>query len=347
MEETLGKAMRSVYNDSYEEPKVEETFVPNFEVVEEVAETAQNQTEAAEQPQVETPAADVQTPEIDDEIVLRHIASKTGKQVSSFEDLFKTEEKIVEKESFVSDEIKAINDFVKETGKTVSDFYELRKITSQEMDDAQKVKLKMMYDNPDLSAKEVELLFKRQFKKVEITDDMDDSEREAAMEENTFADILLKKEARIASEFIGTLAEKIKAPAPKNEEPYNKDEYKKLWNEATQTVQDLTFGLTQDKNFTWKVDADEKKFFEQPITPDAFVKEYINSDGTWDMAKWAKDIYTLKTLPKIIRSAAALRSGEGVEELIDTVKAVPTTKTTDGSPSTKAVSLAKAMFSRT
>lgn len=339
MESTIGSALRGAYKGEEQvvDPVVEtqvETQVEKVEpIVEEVKTVEKTETVA---------------PSVDDETVLRYISEKTGKQTSSFEDLFKTERIEVEKESFVSDEVKAINDFVKTTGKSVTDFYELRKITSSEMDDATKVKLKMRYDNPQLSEREVDILFKRQFKKVEITDNMDDSEKEAIMEENSFADILLKKEARTASEFINTLAEKIKSPKASQEEPYDSAKYKELWQEASSSVNALDFGLTREKNFTWKVDAEERKFFENPVTPDSFVKEYINTDGSWNMEKWAKDIYMLKTMPKIIRSAAALRSGEGVEELIDTVKQVEATRTAEAATSgANTVSLAKAMFSRT
>jgi hypothetical protein len=343
MENTIGGALRGIYNSTEQ----------GEDVVDVANETPTTELEGDNNtpPNVVVPdAVNTQNdaPSVNDESVLKYISEKTGKQASSFEDLFKVERVEVEKESFVSDEIKAINDFVKTTGKSVNDFYELQKITSTTMTDEEKVKLKMRYDNPQLSEREVEILFKRQFKKFELSDNMDDSEKEAAMEENSFADILLKKEARTASEFINTLAEKIKTPASAKEEPYDSNKYKELWQEASQEVSALSFGLTKDKDFTWNVDAEERKFFETPVTPDAFVKEYINTDGSWNMAKWAKDVYMLKSMPKIIRSAAALRSGEGVEELIDTVKQVQATQTAEPTASgARTLSLAKAMFSRT
>jgi hypothetical protein len=318
---------------------------------EETAEEVVNEQveEAAKEEVVEQKAEVVEQPskvEIKDEDVLSYIASKTGKEAKSFEELF-AERQLDPKDVFASEDLVKINDFVKTTGRGISEYLELQKIESTELSDADKVKMKLAYDNPNLSQSEIDLLFRRQYKKVELHDDMDESEKAAALEENTFTDILLKKEANIANKFVEELKQKYYTPVKSQEQAsYDVGKYKELWDTSSKTIGDISFEVTKDKTFNWVVDDAEKKFFENPITPDSFVKEYIKADGSWDMAKWAKDLYVIKNLSRIIQGAAASRSSEGVEELIDSVKDAKGESTTTASASGQSLSLAKAMFGK-
>lgn len=72
---------------------------------------------------------------IKDEDVLNFIKEKTGKEISSFDDLFKVEEKVVEKEVELPEDVKKLFDFKRETGRGLNDFMRLQRDFDSMQDD--------------------------------------------------------------------------------------------------------------------------------------------------------------------------------------------------------------------
>lgn len=85
----------------------------------------------------EAPAEEVVEDKLDykDEDVLSFIKNKTGKEVSSFDDLFSVEEKVVEKEVELPEDIKAYLEYNKKTGRGLEDYSSLNKDYSNVKDD--------------------------------------------------------------------------------------------------------------------------------------------------------------------------------------------------------------------
>jgi hypothetical protein len=105
-----------------EEAKVEATEAPQETPQEAIEETTNDEV-------VESKV------EYKDEDVLSFIKDKTGKEISSFDDLFSVEEKVIEKDVELPEDIKAYLEYNKKTGRGLEDYSSLNKDYSDVKDD--------------------------------------------------------------------------------------------------------------------------------------------------------------------------------------------------------------------
>lgn len=283
---------------------------------------------AEEKKTEEAPRADktveVKTKEvhsISDEDIFKALNEKAGISLTSWDDLKNTREP-----QFANDFIRQANEYARATNRDVKDFIKLQEMDTETMSEQEKVKFQLQSENPMLTPSQVELLFKRRYLKKEINDDMDDDEKRIALEDNQFVDIQMRTDAYKAEQAIKQLKETYAKPIePKYSEPrptVDPERFNQTWNSVADNIESLTFNVSNEKSMDWKLDENEKKFFKNPVHPDKFLDRYKKGDGSYDVLKYAVELYILDNFDKILRGAAASRAGEGVEAIIDEAKGV-------------------------
>ena len=344
-EEAFGASVEKFESeDTGAEVQTQEEVIQEEPIQEETPEVA------AEVPEVEEPENISETkPQFTDESFFEYFREKTGREASSFDDLIETRE--AEPLKYANDEMATIDKWSRETGRPPRDWYRMQDLDVENMSAEQKIKMKMSLDNPELSASEVNLLFKREYKKANIDDDLiDDDDKARLLEDNQYVDIKLKREAAAADKDLRELKDQYNVPVKqeKAEEDFDSDGFRSSWGTASKNIEGFQFELDRENTFDWNITENEQKFFETPVEPEAWLNQYVKEDGSWDMQQWASDVYILNNLEKIIRNAAASKAGQEVENMIDEVKG---TKKEEKSAqdqrtniSEKTSSLAKAMF---
>lgn len=286
-------------------------------------------------------------PEITNEKFFEFFEKQTGRKINSFDEL-KPEVKIVE--DYANDEVKTINKFVKETNRSAADWYKMQSLDIEAMSVEDKVKQKMAMENPNLSAREVNLLYNRKFKKTEIDESsyLSEAERNKIVDDNEYVDILLKQESAAADKLLRELKQSYALPARQEQESnFKPEEFQAAWKETANKIEALEYGLDSKAKFTWSINENERKFFESPVEPDKFLAEYINKDGSWNMERWAADMYTLKNHERILRGAAAAKTAKHVEEIVDTITAADKMKpTSKGGVKAKGLTLGQFMMGK-
>lgn len=300
---------------------------------------------------VETGKSETQ---ISDDAFFEYFKTKTGREIKSFDELESRQEK--EDFKYANDELAMIDKFVRETNRSAKDWYKMQELDVDNMSVEQKIKSKILAENPEFTAKEVELFYNRKFKKTTIDEDlMSDEEVSQALEDNAYVDILIKKEAAEAAKLLSKLKDDYKRPAPKQQDKdsdFDIAEFTNSWSSTIKGIESLGFELDSKRKLNWKIDENERKFFEKPIDPETWLKNYIKPDGNWDMQKWTTDVYKLQNMSRIIRSAAAARSAAEVEDLLDHVsnnvskEERATSSAQAGAVSKGTKELAKAMWGR-
>jgi hypothetical protein len=282
---------------------------------------------------------------ISDEDIFKVLNEKAGISLTSWEDLKKTREP-----QFANEFIRQANEFSQATNRDVKDFIRLQEMDTDNMSEQDKVKFQLQSENPMLTPSQVELMFKRRYAKKEINDNMDDDEKRLALEDNQFVDIQMRTDAYKAEQAIKQLKEAYMKPIePKYSEPrptVDSEKFNQTWNSVAENIESLTFNVSNEKSMDWQLDENEKKFFKNPVHPDKFLDRYKKSDGSYDVSKYAVELYILDNFDKILRGAAASRAGEGVESIIDEAKGVlaKDQRDTGGAKQMTGKDAAKAMF---
>jgi len=102
--------------------------------------------------------------ELTDEQVLKFVSEKTGREIDSFDKL--TVEKIVEKEKefdYSSEQVKAIDDFVKTTGRPADDWFRTQATDYNKLSSEQLYKQNLKAQFPDLSPRQIDAYFNDKF----------------------------------------------------------------------------------------------------------------------------------------------------------------------------------------
>ena len=90
----------------------------------------------------------------DDEVVLQYLSEKLGRDISSFDD-FDNDEYQTESNDFASEQLKVINEYVRNTGRSVQDYLNTQTVDLSNVSDDAVLKEYLRLDNPNLTEAEL------------------------------------------------------------------------------------------------------------------------------------------------------------------------------------------------
>jgi hypothetical protein len=260
------------------------------------------------------------------------LAERTGGKFKSVDEILQLAEKPNTQEvNFANETSKKVFEYLKE-GKVdefLNVYQQQQKLTNLDKLDTDNVlKLKMKYENPELSDDEIEEEFnyKYSLEQPDIDEDLDSPE-EIAKEKKRFErekinmERLKKKDLKEAKDFLKSKKEEIVLPnieTSPTQQPQSNDvdeaaikEFrdKYLGTIATTIDEIVGFGSKyKDSELefetTYVIDPQDKAGLKDKMQnftlQDYFVPRYINEDGTFDTETIAHDLYVIENLDKII-----------------------------------------------
>lgn len=143
--------------------------------------------------------------DIDESVVKRFFKNKFDREVDDFSSLF--EEKVIEKDVELPEDVEAFYRFKKETGRGLSDFYRLNQDIDTE-DEESMLKNYLLETKSHLDKDDIDFEYERRFAYDEDMDDEDDIRSKK---------IARKEELVKAREFFNQAKEKYRAPLESNE----------------------------------------------------------------------------------------------------------------------------------
>lgn len=282
------------------------------------------------------------------------IAEKTGNKFKTVDDLLAAAQKPINQEiNFANETSKQVFEFLQE-GK-VDDFISvyteqkmLKEVGKMPTDDV--LKLSIKYENPDLTAAEIDQEFNERYgvEPLEVDEELDDAADVEKAKKNhqkalDKAERAKKKDLKDAKSLLEQKAQDIVLPHITKEEPKpaevvdtkadealveaERQKYIKSIDPAMTELGDFTTTYKDDDvNISTKVsleDADKvtlKKDLEEFYIMDFFGNRYLKEDGTFDTKTTAKDVYVLKNLDKIINAHVAQAVQQTKSQLIKGIK---------------------------
>lgn len=284
------------------------------------------------------------------------IAQRTGDKFKTVDELIAAAEKPVNQDiNFANDLSKQVFDFLKE-GK-IDDFisvYEeqkmLRSVDSMETSDV--LRLKIKYENPDLSKEEVEEEFLERYgvEPLDIDEELDDEDevqkkKKAHERQLKAAERLMKKDLKEAKDYLSQKSQEIVLPniektqkqEPAQSTETTQEDLQAIENERKKYIQSVEPAMKElgdstvtykddDVEITTKVSIDEadkaelKKQMDDFYIMDYFGSRYIKEDGTFDTKTIAKDLYELKNMNKIIQAHVAQAVQQTKSQLVAGIK---------------------------
>ena len=277
--------------------------------------------------------------ELTDEDVLNYIKSK-GIEVEDLESLS------APKTQYANSYVENLNKFIADTGRSIEEFNFIQ-TDLKEMSPETLIKANLERENPELTDKQIDFLYKKDYGKVDIDEDyMSEEDIENAKEQNEFAEIKAKQDARKALEAFEQLQRDYSVPKENHNKPQeDAQEYEgfsdSLKNELG-SIDSLVFDIGKDASFTYNVSDTD---IPTPMTPKEFIDSYKGEDGKFNQEKFATDLLLLHNIDKIIASSAESKYSEGVEKVVKGLKNqnLSTTETKTNKPQS-GTSLVDALF---
>lgn len=308
-QEQTGVAEDHVFEESYQET---DDFVPdNVEAVE-----SNNDSSLKTETQEETP-------KFSDEDVIKYLSQKLNTEVGSFEDLVH-KSSVKHGEDFANEDLKVINDYIKNTGRTIDDYMRTQRIDIEQVPLENINMAKLAEDNPSLSEEEVQLLFEEEYGKKplkKITEDMLDDEIEEAEaynktieRSNKLRDIKIKRDGEKAKEYFKGVQEQYKLPVREQTvSSFEKPSFKEALQKDVKELSTLQYDLGGEK-FTYEV-TDNQRNALKPMTPNDLIASFTKSDGTFDVQGWNALMFIKENGSELIKSALTRGKSEGREAL--------------------------------
>tara|TARA_R100000426_G_scaffold4636_7_gene6966 strand:- start:16607 stop:17680 length:1074 start_codon:yes stop_codon:yes gene_type:complete len=251
----------------------------------------------------------------DDEVVLQYLSEKLGRDISSFDDLKNTEQP-VENNQFASDQLKVINDYIKNTGRSVQDYINTQTVDLSNVSDEAVLKEYIRLDNPNLTEAELNDYVTEMYKT--------DKEKHSAREMNA-GKVQLTKDAKAARDYFNEVKEEYATPLESKNEGISEEERGQWINQMSQEVDDLdgiSFPMNdKGEEYVYQLDdsaREEIKGYNSNL--DTFFDKYVDEQGTWDFDKLNTDMYILNNIDKIIRGVANQYRSKGTENVINEIK---------------------------
>lgn len=262
------------------------------------------------------------------------LAERTGGKFKSVDEILQLAEKPTAQEiNFANETSKKVFEYLKE-GKVdefLNVYQQQQQLTNLEKLDTDNVlKLKMKYENPELTEGEIEEEFNYKYgiEQPDIDEDLDSPEEIAKEKkrherEKINMERLKKKDLKEAKDFLKSKKEEIVLPnietsptqqpqSNEAEEAEVKEFRDKYLGTINTTIDDIVgFGnkyKDSELEFetTYVIDPNDKAGLKNKMEnftlQDYFVPRYINEDGTFDTETIAHDLYVIENLDKIIEA---------------------------------------------
>lgn len=296
-----------------------------------------NDSQSDETPQVETPTEiQVDAPvnvdtqdEITDKDIVEFISSQFEVNFSNLDEIKeKLTSSLKEEDLFANEEIRQINEFIKQTGRSVSDFYFVQGLNVTEMDDLAAVKTKYQMLYPELSDDEVTALLDDTFKLSEE----DYSERETKV-----GKARLKTEASIARNELNKMKSEFVKPIEKPAATTSTEEVTNYASEVKGAIIDLEAIEFEGLDWKFTFGEEEKKSLSATIGDkglESLFDSFSDTEGNVDFAQFAAAKYLLDNADSLFKLAIEHGKSLGREEVVSATKNPSLDKPTKNDSST-------------
>jgi hypothetical protein len=298
----FAKAFGGVKVDNTPQPEVidltstEEATQPQQQMNDDVLDLTQSNSDTKSSLNSETETPQESERSFDEGEVLSYLSEKLGRNIDSLDSLSQQpDSKGVE---FASEQLKALNDYVKETGRSVEDYFKAQSIDTENMSSEDLLKSYIGYNNPDYSSKEIELYFNHLYKQDSDKYDED---------ETALGSLQMKRDVREAKKLFQDVKQNYLSKAPsKSNEMSDKEaqEIRSNWVSNMESQVDELEGISFDINgngeeFTFTVtDEARKSLKDSNANLDSFFNKYVSDDGSWDYDQLNQDMFILNTALK-------------------------------------------------
>ena len=262
------------------------------------------------------PSQQEETQEVsDDEIVLQYLSEKLGRDVTSFDDL---NSPVLETESndFASEQLRVINEYVKNTGRTVQDYLNTQTVDLSDVSNDAVIKEYLKLENPGLTEAELNDYIAATYKT--------DSEEYTAREVNA-GKVQLNKDAKAARDYFNKVKEDYAMPIEANDPGVSAEdraEWIGLMESNVDDLEGLSFSINdKGEEYIYNLDDEarqEIKGYNSNL--ESFFDKYVDQSGSWDFDKLNTDMYILNNIDKIVRGVANQYRSKGTESVINEIK---------------------------
>jgi len=264
------------------------------------------------------------------------LAEKTGGKFKSVDEILKlTEQQVAPEINFANETSKKVFEYLKE-GKVdefMSVYQQQKLLESVDKLDADNVlKLKIKYENPELTQEEINEEFESLYgvEQPDIDEDLDDAAdiekaKKKFEREKSAMERLKKKDLKEAKDFLQEKKQEIVLPDIQTSKTQQQEaqgqevdevaikEYRdKYLNSIPKTIDEIVGFESKYKdselefNTTYVIDANEKQALKDKMEnftlQDYFVPRYINDEGNFDTESIAHDLYVLENFDKIVEA---------------------------------------------
>jgi Zn/Cd-binding protein ZinT len=275
------------------------------------------------------PAKAQQEEEITEKDIVEFISSQFEMEFSTLDEIKeKLAGSLKEEDSFANEEIRQLNEFVKQTGRSISDFYFVQGLNVTEMDDlsAVKTKYKMLY--PELSDDEVDSLLDDTFKL---------SEEDYSEKDIKVGKARLKTEASIARNELNKMKSELVKPIEKKDEPAKTEELTNYSSEVKTAITDLEEIEFDGLDWRFKFGEEEKKALASSVGDkglESLFDSFSDGEGNIDFAQFAAAKYLLDNADSLFKLAIEHGKSIGREEVVSATKNPSVDKPTKSDSST-------------
>ena len=251
----------------------------------------------------------------DDEVVLQYLSEKLGRDLTSFDDLNMTSEQ-ADYDDFASDQLRVINEYVKNTGRTVQDYLNTQTVDLSNVSDDAVLKEYLRLDNPNLTEAELNDYMATTYK----MDKEEYNERQM-----NAGKVQLMKDAKAARDYFNEVKEEYAMPTESENSSISQEDRDEWIGTMSAEVDDLdgiSFEMNdQGEEFVYQLDDDarnEIKGYNSDL--ESFFDQYVDEGGNWDFDKLNTDMYILNNIDKIVRGVANQYRSKGTESVINEIK---------------------------
>ena len=252
----------------------------------------------------------------DDEVVLQYLSEKLGRDLTSFDDLNTTTSTETESNDFASDQLRVINEYVKNTGRTVQDYLNTQTVDLSNVSDDAVLKEYLRLDNPNLTEAELNDYMATTYK----MDKEEYNERQM-----NAGKVQLMKDAKAARDYFNEVKEEYAMPTESEDSSISQEDREEWISTMSAEVDDLdgiSFAMNdQGEEFVYQLDDDarnEIKGYNSDL--ESFFDQYVDEGGNWDIEKLNTDMYILNNIDKIVRGVANQYRSKGTESVINEIK---------------------------
>ena len=267
----------------------------------------------------------------DDEVVLQYLSEKLGRDLTSFDDLNTTTSTETESNDFASDQLRVINEYVKNTGRTVQDYLNTQTVDLSNVSDDAVLKEYLRLDNPNLTEAELNDYMATTYK----MDKEEYNERQM-----NAGKVQLMKDAKAARDYFNEVKEEYAMPTESEDfsvSQEDRDEWIGTMSAEVDDLDGISFAMNdQGEEFVYQLDdaaRNEIKGYNSDL--ESFFDQYVDESGGWDFDKLNTDMYILNNIDKIVRGVANQYRSKGTESVINEIKNPSFTQDKQDAPQNK------------